>query len=131
MCCRAWLGRAPDHLSAESPLSAVAVLEPGDTQKLTALLPAAAAKVQGNSVQGYSIASAAGSSSGLCEPSRLQCAEILVDQLTVCWEMITGAAAAAGQLPRGRVQLTPMDVAANITQGNTVVVLFIAVRSDP
>lgn len=66
-------------------------------------------------------------SGGLAEPSRLACAEGLVERLVVCWEMITGAAA-AGQLPRGKVQLAPVDVAANLTPGEANVR---AVRTRP
>jgi hypothetical protein len=50
------------------------------------------------------------------EPPRLAAAEELVGRLVVCWEMITGAAA-AGVLPHGCVPLEPLDVAANLTPG--------------
>jgi hypothetical protein len=52
----------------------------------------------------------------LREPPRLAAAEVLVGRLVVCWEMITGAAA-AGVLPHGWVPLEPLDVAANLTPG--------------
>jgi hypothetical protein len=142
MCCRAWLGCLPDRLSAEHALSVVAVLEPGDTQRLLAVLPAAAAAAAaanappGSPTKVKTTAgstAAAGNSSnahadhnvivgggfGLSEPSRLAAAEGLVERLVVCWEMITGAAA-AGQLPRGKVQLAPVDVAANLSPGERI-----------
>jgi hypothetical protein len=129
--CRAWLGCLPDRLSAEHALSVVAVLEPGDTQRLLAVLPTAAAAAAGpgspskatrpgtTTAAGANAAGFGTSTSGgfgLAEPSKLACAEGLVEQLVVCWEMITGAAA-TGQLPRGKVQLAPVDVAANMTPG--------------
>jgi hypothetical protein len=46
---------------------------------------------------------------------------VLVGCLVVCWEMITGAAA-AGELPHGCVPLAPLDVAANLTPGRCVCV---------
>jgi hypothetical protein len=115
----------------------VAVLEPGDTHKLLAVLPAVAAAAAapgssssstkassgltaatGGAAAGLSgPASRSSSSSNLAEPFRLCCAERLVSKVVVCWEMITGAAAASGQLPHGRVQLAPVDVAANLTPG--------------
>lgn len=52
----------------------------------------------------------------LKDPPRLAAAEVLVGRLVVCWEMITGAAA-AGVLPHGCVPLAPLDVAANLTPG--------------
>ncbi|KAF6256010.1 hypothetical protein COO60DRAFT_151347 [Scenedesmus sp. NREL 46B-D3] len=129
---RAWLGCLPDLLSAEHALSAVAVLEPGDTQRLLAALPAAAGPAGSPAKARPGPAAAAASSSspaecgaatnsggvcaGLAEPSRLACAEGLVERLVVCWEMITGAAA-AGQLPRGKVQLAPVELAASLTPG--------------
>lgn len=98
----------------------VAVLEPGDSQCLAAVLPAAlaaAVRKRSSSADGGAEGPAAAAAAALGEPSRLACAESLAQHLVVCWEMITGAAAAAGQLPRGRVPLAPVDVAANITQG--------------
>lgn len=124
----------PDRLSADQALSAVAVLEPGDTVKLAAVVPAATAAAaaagqhhspaQGSAAAGAAgapVAAAAASSGAavaadLKDLPRLAAAEVLVGRLVVCWEMITGAAA-AGVLPHGYVPLEPLDVAANLTPG--------------
>lgn len=58
----------------------------------------------------------------LKDPPRLAAAEVLVGRLVVCWEMITGAAA-AGVLPHGCVPLALLDVAANLTPGVTLMLL--------
>jgi hypothetical protein len=142
--CRTWLGCLPDRLSADKALSAVAVLEPGDTEKLAAAVPTPASSLPGSipaaaaagaaaggpaatvssTVGGGPAGAAAGQAFGgvstaageLWEPPRLAAAEVLVGRLVVCWEMITGAAA-AGVLPHGWVPLEPLDVAANLTPG--------------
>lgn len=138
VCCRTWLGCLPDRLTADKALSAVAVLEPGDQEKLTAAVPTAATAATATASSKSSTDAAAGAAAAAAgaaaaaaqaagqplvqvggvvrEPPRLAAAEELVGRLVVCWEMITGAAA-AGVLPHGCVPLEPLDVAANLTPG--------------
>jgi hypothetical protein len=98
------------------------VLEPGDQEKLTAAvpLPTAPAKAPADASTGAAAQAAVQPlvqvGGVVREPPRLAAAEELVGRLVVCWEMITGAAA-AGVLPHGCVPLEPLDVAANLTPG--------------